>query len=68
MSDTQRKLVGFRLNSDESRRLDQIVAYLRNELGLPVNRSDAVRRLINRFELPAVPAYRNNDGTTEKAA
>lgn len=68
MTETLRKMFGFYLEQTESDRLNRIAAAMSRELGLTVSRSDAVARLINRFELPALPVDRTIDATTEKAA
>jgi hypothetical protein len=67
MADTKDKMVGLYLG-DEDERLTRIAEMMSREIGVRISRSEAARRIIRRFPLPADPASQTIHATTERTA
>jgi hypothetical protein len=65
---TETRKVIFVLETEQDEKIDAIAAYLSTELGVPVNRSAAIRVLINRFFLPDWSFNRPKNVTATKSA
>ncbi len=44
----------FKFDSDTSEKLDRIAVYLSEKTGMRVNRTDALRHLVNTFFIPSM--------------
>jgi hypothetical protein len=68
MTEPQSKPRIFVLDEDRSAKIDAIAAHLRATLGVGVSRSEALRVLIDRFDVPGWSSKRSKNEEASKVA